>query len=574
MITCPSLIHKERKETKALREDLWKSVISPDMLDKYNTLANSLLLFRCSSCHSTNSLDVGFEEESCVNVSQFAEIVIASSFASYQQDMALYCSGELNADTFYQFVITKHFTKLSVDTNEEAWKVFLHILKSIPDTERRVNLHLRYIRDRPRVTTVCCSTAHCFRCTTVAHDEISCLENEDNTDNSIVHCPACNISLVKGDGCDSVTCVCGEYFEWEFEKNYREQVKEFALLYPEDSHRRCVDIMCEVESDADYNSLPNSMARAWRQVHSVAVNVELVAWFTRRFAHCPAQCAVNVNALGLQVNGHYEAANLYTYAHSNQIERCRLENYKAVQSLAVTMYPVVTERAMASDQVTFRAKHFGAVCRAFTESDERITRSLQMGTYDTDNRAGITSMNKRGAEQFLYLFGNRSIQHSFAMLMTCDEPWRMLKCFLVEARTIKRVRVGLFHSYNSGSVSSLACDADVWLRLNNNDTEVAAERVRATRAAVEVVLSATRVSRTVWSLAVLGDLTWRDLVALLSWSRLSVSHEEEDDEEKDSYLFSLFGEEEEEEKGEKGEEEKGVEEDNDDNEGDLFSLFD
>eukprot|EP01034_Spumella_vulgaris_P033428 gene33428-41245_t len=103
----------------------------------------------------------------------------------------------MSADTLYKAITSKYFPSLSVASNEDSWKIFAHILKSISDTERRVNLHLRYIRDRPNVRTLCCNVEHCFRCTTWSHEGVTCEDNEGNTDNAIVHCPACNISLVK-----------------------------------------------------------------------------------------------------------------------------------------------------------------------------------------------------------------------------------------------------------------------------------------------------------------------------------------------------------------------------------------
>jgi hypothetical protein len=30
----------------------------------------------------------------------------------------------------------------------------------------------------------------------------------------VVPCPSCGLQLVKGDGCNSITCLCGESFNW------------------------------------------------------------------------------------------------------------------------------------------------------------------------------------------------------------------------------------------------------------------------------------------------------------------------------------------------------------------------
>lgn len=89
------------------------------------------------------------------------------------------------------------------------------VLELIPDIERRSSLHLRCCIKFPTVKTLCCQYQHCFRCKIkIGHTGKSCEEYQGALTSQIKFCPKCNIALVKGDGCDSVSCVCGHKFAW------------------------------------------------------------------------------------------------------------------------------------------------------------------------------------------------------------------------------------------------------------------------------------------------------------------------------------------------------------------------
>eukprot|EP01034_Spumella_vulgaris_P034316 gene34316-42320_t len=442
----------------------------------------------------------------------------------------------------YQTITTKHFTKLSVASNEDAWAIFVHILKSIADTERRVNLHLRYIRDRPKVVTTCCNAQHCFRCITKAHEGVTCEENVGNTDNAIVHCPACNISLVKGDGCDSVTCVCGHYFEWEFEKTHRVLIKEFALLYPENSHRQCVDILFAADGGLEnYEDPTQNMARAWQQINYVPVNAELAAWFQRQFPHCPTQRASLLDSLGLPTSLQQSAGHMYTYAHQEDVARCKAQNAECINSLFLTMCPLEAERGLAASQLSFAVKyvHWN---HSFLAGDERMKQSAQAWTSNNTalSRSMAARATRRRVEQFTYLYGSRNILSTVFMLTKCEEQWYMLRAFLAEMQTIKPKRNTFFDdSYTP--VSLVACDGDEWLKANCNEVTIATERCEKCYPAVQTVLSLTHSANiSPQSIEALDSMTWSDLNALLSWRRLNPPVCEEGDDEDEGYMFSLF----------------------------------
>lgn len=86
-------------------------------------------------------------------------------------------------------------------------------LDTLSDPERRATLQLRFSIVFPQVLSRCCKVAHCFKCKTRGH-EGPCEANASALDNTIKQCAQCGVSVVKGDGCNSLRCVCGHSFSW------------------------------------------------------------------------------------------------------------------------------------------------------------------------------------------------------------------------------------------------------------------------------------------------------------------------------------------------------------------------
>jgi hypothetical protein len=76
-----------------------------------------------------------------------------------------------------------------------------------------------YRHHSPRVRTSCCQSLHCFNCKTVGfHDGRTCAQvAEARAVDDILPCPKCGTSIVKGDGCGSIACICGHGFSWSLE---------------------------------------------------------------------------------------------------------------------------------------------------------------------------------------------------------------------------------------------------------------------------------------------------------------------------------------------------------------------
>jgi hypothetical protein len=67
------------------------------------------------------------------------------------------------------------------------------------------------------------------------HDRKSCDENTSTLDQTIISCPSCCIAIAKGDGCNTVFCVCGKQFSWAAEKESLQRSALFVTLYPENT---------------------------------------------------------------------------------------------------------------------------------------------------------------------------------------------------------------------------------------------------------------------------------------------------------------------------------------------------
>ena len=199
-----------------------------EYIQRYSNLANSVLIFLCGACHNSKSIAV---DSSLISV-QEAEIKVLEKLLaiSKSRDMDFeqyksqffrhlheYCSGVISVEIFFDHC-RRHFHELSNGTEAEAMQILSNILRLISNPERRNLLHLRFLNERPRFYTPCCSRLHCFRCKTKDfHDDKTCEENTLTLDSSIFACPNCNIHLAKADGCNSVSCVCGVQFSWSNE---------------------------------------------------------------------------------------------------------------------------------------------------------------------------------------------------------------------------------------------------------------------------------------------------------------------------------------------------------------------
>lgn len=285
--TCPIIycpFPHSSKLKPIIKYELWSSsgVIKPDFYSKYLKLASSLQSILCGSCHTIKSVDVKIT----ANVSECLTNMKEKVQDLQRLEMLLnqYSSGIISTETLYSELGVLCSTLL-LDTDQNAWAVFSLILSMITDPERRASLHLRYIRDRPRVWTSCCNREHCFKCKIKDfHNGTTCDQNIAMFDGTIVKCPGCDLSLVKGDGCDSVTCLCGTCFCWSAEL----EVNKFLSFFPSNTAYECARVLCE---DGSGQSPLRLSASAWRRRNDLQCNAALAEWWQRKYPYCPGAAA-------------------------------------------------------------------------------------------------------------------------------------------------------------------------------------------------------------------------------------------------------------------------------------------
>lgn len=96
---------------------------------------------------------------------------------------------------------------------KRAEAVLEEALARIADDERRAALLLSFLYLRPAATTRCCRRAFCFNCKRNGHHS-TCEGEAIDISSCVAQCRSCCVMIVKVEGCDSVSCVCGFTMSW------------------------------------------------------------------------------------------------------------------------------------------------------------------------------------------------------------------------------------------------------------------------------------------------------------------------------------------------------------------------
>lgn len=516
-ITCPNLSHvksksarnKDQQETegntaepdgvgkkrKLLLFEEWKLMVPNSVQVKYTSLAQSILAFLCGGCHSLKSLDVGFDRTAAFNyfVTYYREHsgdsesstgsvppppiseanITTSSETSIPppppadastkpnlltEDILRFCGGEMTVDELFTKIFSFYVPQLVSIADQPAWDIFINVLKLIPDPERRANFHLRYLRDRPRIKTACCNREHCFKCRIKDyHEGKSCTENIESLDHSVVSCPSCGISLTKGDGCNTITCVCGKQFSWTAEKENSERCQQFLTAFPTTTSSYCAVVLCtnfthirhprsmyqlKNSSSPVFNDLRDgsssatnsdsgrtvrrnvpvsssviSQAKAWQLRHRVEVSREMRNLFETVHWPSPSQCcstiSAHLNPEYVREEGMKEAADIWKQENVKAVAKCAAQNSIALQSLMTTFYSNDSDRAVGAYKLLNlsrlvwknNAQHpslpFAADSRLVESAKQWVEKNREV--YNTF----VEMYEIRSAQQFLHLYGTR-----------------------------------------------------------------------------------------------------------------------------------------------------------------------
>jgi hypothetical protein len=409
-ITCPSLTHQKSKRKKILLFNRWSGVVHTETANRYKALASHLLAFLCGGCHTLKTLDGGFEPNLSADCYLRIESLLseADKYSALRSMIASYSLGDIELEKFYEALNKTFFPQLSILSDAEAWNIFMNLLKTIEEPERRCNLHLRYLRDRPRMKTLCCNREHCFRCKIKDfHEGKSCLEYSANLDNSIVTCPSCGISLARGDGCNTISCVCGKQFSWTVEKENTERSFAFRDSHPDHTSEACAQILCTQATPSSSAAPLILQAKAWQIRNRIEVNRALRCWFKRTFSPCPSQmCARLVPER--QPDGVREAMDLWRTEFSKDVAHCKAQNDVAIASLFTTLFPIASERPVAA-HLLVALNSLSSTKSGFYDSRLVISASKWIESHREEYKIGVEHWELRSARQFLFLYGCQSL---------------------------------------------------------------------------------------------------------------------------------------------------------------------
>lgn len=306
----------------------------------------------------------------------------------------MYETGVHSPDSFYLRILEQYIPSLTTDTDEDAWIKMKRVLQLVSNPERRANLHLRYIRERPKVWMPCCnSRAQCFRCkTTTYHEGQTCGERGASLDNSILHCPQCNIQLVKGDGCDSIVCVCGQSLQWTSLLKQTNDARSFAEQFPDDTAEVYARVVC--------TSNDVTTARAWGAQHGREARNGLLEWWKQRHGWCATQATIlPVKLLSGEVEGPMlqDAVQMWRRLHAEELEMRQRERKAALESFVSTYFPKVEDLASPLSK--------GLLQRLSREERSAVVNSLTL-----PDQGGEASKSWKTAEQVLSLFGHLPVR--------------------------------------------------------------------------------------------------------------------------------------------------------------------
>lgn len=307
-------------------------------------------------------------------------------------------------------------------------------------------------------------------------------------DNSILCCPQCHIQLVKGDGCDSITCVCGKSLQWSALLRETNDARSFLSEFPDRPAEAYAQAMCV--------STASARASAWGAQNSLEARNALLRWWGDRHGlFCATQATLLPFRLrGGEVQGPLlsAAATLWQQLHPEEVRRRQSERDAALGSLVRTYFPREEDLCspLAEDSLLGR---LGLEERALLLDRRRALAGPH--TVEADRRAKWSK-----AEQFVALFGHLPVRLSEAgrakedglpvFLETGEDTSSSLLSdlqaqFSVGMRVSCKWSQGF--SYHDGMITAVRGDGKYDILYNDGDRDYNVSRVRLKRKAGIVV---------------------------------------------------------------------------------------
>ncbi|GAB9463761.1 hypothetical protein Gpo141_00001210 [Globisporangium polare] len=199
--------------------------------DKYAAFCRKACSFQSPCCHKVDYthlpasvLSEGDVAIDCMNESAYIGHLketdpATSAFLSLCRE---FCFHRVDGRAVIQFALDKLSPKEpAVEPAADAEVKSVHelieeTLVRISDDERRATLLLSYLYVCPGALTRCCKKPFCFNCKRSGHHD-TCDTEKIVVDKSLLQCRGCRVMIVKVEGCDSVTCMCGYGMTWSRE---------------------------------------------------------------------------------------------------------------------------------------------------------------------------------------------------------------------------------------------------------------------------------------------------------------------------------------------------------------------
>jgi hypothetical protein len=335
-INCP-FGHADKKH-QTLNYNGWCNIVDTKLVKQYSLLADSLMLFLCGKCHTLKTIDVGFSATVTIT-----DIVTNDLVVDCYNNIRKYDSGTISLDEIYELLTTKYIPDINSSIYKTSWSKFKQVLCTIANPARRVYLYLRYLKYHPFIKTLCCNKEHCFTCKTIDfHTGQTCESRraQSATDDNIVDCPDCGIILTKGDGCNTITCVCTKQFTWTTEvKNYKSRMS-FLEKYPFDTNKHCAKILCNFDESAMYDSagleeFENS--QTWFLRNIIQIRQFLKEEFKLKFPFCPSQCCIVMDKKNISY-GILNGLDAWKIDNGGEVKHLLRQRDIAIESIFPTLY--------------------------------------------------------------------------------------------------------------------------------------------------------------------------------------------------------------------------------------------
>lgn len=394
----------ERKKPSILSASGLLELCDTKVKEKYGELVGSILSFQCSGCHKRRSLL--FDDQTISMPSALGEI--HRKEPSVRGDTVLeliaeLCNGNISIQECYHQLTAVHFPFMQSDTNDNrVWDTFKLVLMCVPELERRANLQLRYLRDRPFITTTCCNRKHCFRCKTKDwHHGKTCDENCACSDMKILPCPQCGIQLTRGDGCDSITCVCKTTFSWNSELICYENAMSFRDLFSTNTSDACAKVLFGM-------LLGNvTFASAWRKKYRIDTNKAILNIIRAKYGPNAHQWCATYTSNDSHLAIYDEAQVLWRSSHTEAVNNCIIQNDTAMRSLFTTMYRTNEERALVAHRVLrLSPLSYSSLLPHLQEPNFGKSIEIWANEHPEDMKEGNLRHHLILIHQFLILFGH------------------------------------------------------------------------------------------------------------------------------------------------------------------------